>query len=77
VTPARNDTEAVLELIAITPSPGQDELQLTKAQSAWVQTAHYLGYALMALPAGLLARSIGYKGGIIAGLLVVSLGGFW
>jgi FHS family L-fucose permease-like MFS transporter len=55
----------------------QDQLHLTKAQSAWVQTAHYLGYALMALPAGMLARAIGYKGGIIAGLLLVSLGGFW
>src|SRR5882724_6889522 len=55
----------------------QDQLHLTKAQSAWVQTAHYLGYALMALPAGLLARKFGYKGGIISGLLLVSVGGFW
>src|SRR6185437_13589730 len=55
----------------------QDKLHLTKAQSAWVQTAHYLGYALMALPAGLLSRAIGYKGGIIVGLLLVSAGGFW
>jgi MFS transporter, FHS family, L-fucose permease len=55
----------------------QDHLHLTKAQSAWVQTAHYLGYALMALPASLLARAIGYKGGIISGLLLVALGGFW
>jgi FHS family L-fucose permease-like MFS transporter len=55
----------------------QDKLHLTKAQSAWIQSAHYLGYALMALPAGLLARAIGYKGGIIFGLLLVSAGGFW
>lgn len=55
----------------------QDYLHLSKAQSAWVQFAHYLGYFLMALPAGMLARKIGYKGGIIAGLLIVSLGGFW
>jgi FHS family L-fucose permease-like MFS transporter len=55
----------------------QDQLHLSKAQSAWVQTAHYLGYALMALPAGMLARVIGYKGGIISGLLLVSIGGFW
>jgi len=55
----------------------QDQLHLTKAQSAWVQFAHYMGYALMALPAGLLTRRIGYKGGIISGLLLVSLGGFW
>jgi FHS family L-fucose permease-like MFS transporter len=31
----------------------------------------------MALPAGLVARKVGYKGGIIFGLLLVSLGGFW
>ena len=55
----------------------QDFLHLTKGQSAWVQFAHYLGYLLMALPASWLARKLGYKGGIIAGLLLVSLGGFW
>lgn len=55
----------------------QDYLHLTKSQSAWVQFAHYLGYLLMALPASWLARKLGYKGGIITGLLLVSLGGFW
>lgn len=55
----------------------QDFLHLSKAQSAWIQFAHYLGYLLMALPASWLARKLGYKGGIIAGLLLVSLGGFW
>ncbi len=55
----------------------QNELGLTKAQSAWVQFAHYLGYFLMSIPAGWLATKFGYKGGIIAGLLLVSLGGFW
>jgi MFS transporter, FHS family, L-fucose permease len=55
----------------------QDELGLSKSQSAWVQFAHYLGYFLMAMPAGWLASKLGYKGGIIAGLLMVALGGFW
>ena len=55
----------------------QNELHLTLAQSAWVQFAHYLGYFLMALPAGWLATRLGYKGGIIAGLLMVAAGGFW
>src|SRR5512145_2329520 len=55
----------------------QDELGLSKAQSAWVQFAHYLGYFLMALPAGWLAIRLGYKGGIISGLLLVAVGGFW
>ena len=55
----------------------QDLLHLTKANSAWVQTAHYFGYTLMALPAGLITRKIGYKGGIVFGLLLVALGCFW
>jgi FHS family L-fucose permease-like MFS transporter len=55
----------------------QQELHLNLAQSAWVQFAHYLGYFLMALPAGSLATKLGYKGGIIIGLLMVALGGFW
>ncbi|HUB79877.1 MAG TPA: sugar MFS transporter [Bryobacteraceae bacterium] len=55
----------------------QEELNLSKAQSAWVQFAHYLGYFLMAMPAGWLAVKLGYKGGIIAGLLLVAAGGFW
>src|SRR5215471_8334789 len=55
----------------------QEELGLTKAQSAWVQFAHYLGYFLMSIPAGWLATRLGYKRGIIAGLVIVALGGFW
>jgi len=55
----------------------QEELHLSLAQSAWVQFAHYLGYFLMALPAGWLATKLGYKGGIITGLLIVAVGGFW
>src|SRR3974390_3553062 len=55
----------------------QNELHLTLAQSANVQWAHYLGYFLMALPAGWLAIKLGYKGGIIAGLLMVAVGGLW
>ena len=55
----------------------QDELHLSLAQSAWVQFAHYLGYFLMALPAGWLATKLGYKGGIVTGLLVVAMGGLW
>jgi FHS family L-fucose permease-like MFS transporter len=55
----------------------QSELHLTLAQSAWVQFAHYLGYFLMAMPAGWLATKLGYKGGIITGLLMVAAGGFW
>ena len=55
----------------------QEELHLSLSQSAWVQFAHYLGYFLMAMPAGWLATKLGYKGGIIIGLLMTAVGGFW
>jgi MFS transporter, FHS family, L-fucose permease len=55
----------------------QEELHLSKSQSAWVQFAHYLGYFLMSMPAGILASKLGYKRGIIMGLVIVALGGFW
>ncbi len=55
----------------------QEELHLNLAQPACVQFAHYLGYFLMALPAGWLATRLGYKAGIIMGLLTVAVGGFW
>ena len=55
----------------------QNLLHLAKAQSAWVQFLHHLGYLLMAIPASWLARKLGYKGGIISGLLHVAIGGFW
>ncbi|MEN6451109.1 MAG: MFS transporter [Thermoguttaceae bacterium] len=55
----------------------QEELNLTLAQSANVQWAHYLGYFLMSIPAGWLASRIGYRGGIIIGLMMVAAGGLW
>ena len=55
----------------------QEVLHLNKSQSAWVQFAHYLGYFLMSMPAGMLATKLGYKRGIIVGLLIVAVGGFW
>ena len=55
----------------------QEVLHLSLSQSAWVQFAHYLGYFLMAMPAGWLATKLGYKGGIITGLLMTAVGGFW
>jgi len=64
-------------LIDVMDKHFQDELGLTKSQSAWVQFAHYLGYFLMSIPAGVLATKLGYKGGIIVGLLIVAAGGFW
>jgi MFS transporter, FHS family, L-fucose permease len=42
-----------------------------------VQAANYLAYFLMAIPAGLIAKKIGYKGGILVGLSLIAAGAFW
>ena len=55
----------------------QDSLNLNKAQSAWVQFATYMGYFVMAIPAGLMAVRFGYKGAILIGLVLVALGAVW
>lgn len=55
----------------------QNTLHINKAQSGLVQFANYIGYFLMAIPAGLLAKRFGYKGGIIIGLVLIAAGAFW
>jgi len=55
----------------------QDSLHITKEQSGLVQFANYLAYFLMAIPAGLIARKFGYKGGILVGLVLIASGAFW
>lgn len=54
----------------------QNSLHLTRFQSGFVQNAFYMGYFLMALLAGMIARRFGYKGGIIAGLTLAATGAF-
>ena len=55
----------------------QDSLHINKEQSGLVQSANYLAYFLMAIPAGLIARKFGYKGGILVGLVLIASGAFW
>ncbi|MHB1769414.1 MAG: sugar MFS transporter [Phycisphaerae bacterium] len=52
----------------------QDSLHVTKAQSALVQGSWYGAYFLLALPAGWVARKLGYRGGILAGLILALVG---
>ena len=55
----------------------QDTLHINKEQSGLVQAANYLAYFLMAIPAGLIAKKFGYKGGILVGLSLIAAGAFW
>ena len=49
---------------------------ITRFQAGLVQSAFYLGYFLLAMPAALLMRKLGYKAGFVTGLLVFALGSF-
>jgi FHS family L-fucose permease-like MFS transporter len=49
---------------------------LTDFQSSLIQTAFFGGYFLAALPAGWVMRRLGYRRGIIAGLLTCAAGAF-
>lgn len=50
--------------------------QLTDVQSALIDSASYIAYFIMAIPAGLFMKRFGYKGGIILGLLLFAIGAF-
>src|ERR1700738_4164318 len=50
--------------------------RLTDFQSSLIQSAFFGGYFLAALPAGGLMGSIGYKKGILVGLLTCAIGAF-
>jgi FHS family L-fucose permease-like MFS transporter len=54
----------------------QNILHVTKAQSGFVQFSLYIGYLIMAVPAGLIMKRFGYKRGIILGLMLFSAGAF-
>jgi MFS transporter, FHS family, L-fucose permease len=49
---------------------------LSRFEAGLVQSAFYLGYFLLAIPAALLMRRFSYKAGILVGLALYSLGSF-
>jgi FHS family L-fucose permease-like MFS transporter len=49
---------------------------ITRFQAGLVQSAFYIGYFLLAMPAALLMRRVGYKSGFVIGLLLFSAGAF-
>ncbi|WP_018613541.1 L-fucose:H+ symporter permease [Segetibacter koreensis] len=50
--------------------------QLSDVQSAFIDSASYIAYFLMAIPAGQFMKRFGYKGGIILGLMLFATGAF-
>ena len=51
-------------------------LNIQKAQSGLIQTSVFSAYLLMALPAALMIRRIGYQRGILVGLVILAIGAF-
>jgi len=48
--------------------------RLTDLQSAFIDSAFFIGYFVMAIPAGMIMKRLGYKSGIIIGLLLFAVG---
>ena len=54
----------------------QELLSISIAQSSLIQATTYLGYFLMALPAGAMITRFGYSRGVVTGLLLFAIGCF-
>ena len=52
----------------------QNALHISITQSALIQVTTYLGYFLMAIPAGIFINKYGYRRGVVFGLLLFGLG---
>ena len=52
----------------------QELLSISKAHSAFIQVTMYMGYFVMAIPAGLFISHFGYRRGVVFGLLLYGLG---
>ena len=49
---------------------------ITRFQAGLIQSAFYMGYFVLAVPAGLLMRRLGYKAGFMIGLSLYGIGAF-
>jgi MFS transporter, FHS family, L-fucose permease len=52
----------------------QETLHISKAQSSWLQIAYFGAYLSMSVPAGLLMQKMGYKVGLVSGLIITAAG---
>lgn len=52
----------------------QEVLEISKAHSALIQVTMYMGYFIMAIPAGLFIGRFGYRKGVVFGLLLYGIG---
>ncbi len=52
----------------------QSELSISITRSTMIQTVTYLGYFLMAIPAGIMITRSGYRRGVVTGLICFGVG---
>lgn len=52
----------------------QESLSISITQSTLIQATTYLGYFLMAIPAGIIITRLGYRRGVVIGLLLFAAG---
>ena len=52
----------------------QELLDISKTHSAFIQVTMYMGYFVMAIPAGLFINRFGYRSGVVFGLLLYGIG---
>ena len=52
----------------------QNQMDISITQSSLIQVTTYLGYFLMAIPAGLFINRYGYRRGVVLGLLLFGAG---
>ena len=65
-----------MNLVNALDTPMANYMQLTGTESSLLRVAYYGAYFLMAIPASLVARRFGYKGGVICGLCLFVIGSF-
>ena len=52
----------------------QMSMDITMARSSMIQATTYIGYFLMAIPAGVFITRYGYRRGVVLGLMLFGLG---
>ena len=65
-----------MNLVNALNSPFGHYLNLNNTEAALLQVAYFGAYFVMAIPAGLIAKRFGYKGGVISGLALFAIGAF-
>ena len=63
-----------MNLVNALNNPMGNYLELTGTEASFMQVAYYGAYFVMAIPASLISKKFGYKGGVISGLVLFVIG---